>query len=183
MRRIAELDGVRGIAAVVIVAYHLFTDYLPGCWAAVDVFFVLSGFLITGIVLQHGLSGRFLTAFYLRRGLRIWPIYYILITFLLLCGLGNTAALPYYLTYTQHLPWYWGSEMPSWLLMQHTWTLALEEQFYLIWPAIVLLAGRRISGILAVGLALAAALGEWLASTGGFSPAGATDSPWVDCSP
>ena len=64
MRRIAELDGLRGIAAVLIVAYHLFTDYLPGCWAAVDVFFVLSGFLITGIVLQHGRSAGFLLAFY-----------------------------------------------------------------------------------------------------------------------
>jgi len=158
MRRIAELDGLRGIAAVLIVAYHLFTDYLPGCWAAVDVFFVLSGFLITGIVLQHGLSWRFLTAFYLRRGLRIWPIYYLVIAILLLCRLGNSASLPYYLTYTQHLPWYWGSEMPSWLLMQHTWTLALEEQFYLIWPVMVLLAGRRMSGVLAVGLAAIAIL-------------------------
>ncbi len=158
MRRIAELDGLRGIAAVLIVAYHLFTDYLPGCWAAVDVFFVLSGFLITGIVLQHGRSARFLLAFYLRRGLRIWPVYYLVIAILVLCGLSNKGALPYFLTYTQYLPWYWGSEMPTWKLMQHTWTLALEEQFYLIWPALVLLAGRRISGILAVGLAAAAAL-------------------------
>jgi peptidoglycan/LPS O-acetylase OafA/YrhL len=158
MRRIAELDGLRGIAAVLIVAYHLFMTYLPGCWAAVDVFFVLSGFLITGIVLQHGLSGRFLAAFYLRRGLRIWPIYYLVIAILVLGRLCNTASLPYYLTYTQHLPWYWGGEMPKWPLMQHTWTLALEEQFYLIWPALVLLAGLRMSGILAVGLAAAAIL-------------------------
>jgi peptidoglycan/LPS O-acetylase OafA/YrhL len=161
MRRIAELDGLRGIAAMLIVAYHLFMDYLPGCWAAVDVFFVLSGFLITGIVLQHGLSARFLTAFYLRRGLRIWPIYYMVIAILLLCRLGNTGALPYYLTYTQHLPWYWGSEMPAWPLMQHTWTLALEEQFYVIWPVLVLLTGRRISGILALGLVGAAILARF----------------------
>ena len=60
MRRIADLDGLRGIAAVLIVVYHLFEPYLPGGWVAVDVFFVLSGYLITAIILQHTMSWEFL---------------------------------------------------------------------------------------------------------------------------
>jgi peptidoglycan/LPS O-acetylase OafA/YrhL len=158
MRRIAELDGLRGAAAVLIVAYHLFKDYPPGFWAAVDLFFVLSGYLITAIVLRHACSWRFLLAFYARRGLRIWPIYYLVILILVL-GVGrrgDLVALPYYLTYTQQLPHYWGGAMPDWPEMGHTWTLALEEQFYLIWPALVLLGGRRWTCLLASALAIAA---------------------------
>jgi peptidoglycan/LPS O-acetylase OafA/YrhL len=156
MRRIAELDGLRGAAAVLIVAYHLFMDYLPGCWAAVDVFFVLSGYLITTIVLQQDGSWRFLWAFYARRGLRIWPIYYLLILILALGLRGDLTALPYYLTYTQQATHYWGGAMPDWRPMQHTWTLAMEEQFYLFWPALVLLVGRRWTGPLALGVAILA---------------------------
>jgi len=154
MRRIAELDGLRGVSAMLIVAVHLFNEYLPGCWAALDVFFVLSGYLITSIVIQHTLSWQFLKSFYLRRGLRIWPIYYLLILLLTMGGLGNIRALPFYLTYTQITPRYWGGEMPLWLPIQHTWSLALEEQFYLIWPVLVLLAGRR--RMLCLALAVAA---------------------------
>jgi peptidoglycan/LPS O-acetylase OafA/YrhL len=156
MRRIAELDGLRGAAAVLIVAYHLFIDYLPGCWAAVDVFFVLSGFLITNILLRHELSCGFLVAFYARRGLRIWPIYYLLIMALVVSRLHVPSTLPYYLTYTQQLPLYWGGRMPAWLPMQHAWTLALEEQFYLIWPVLVFLVGRRSTPLLALIVAGAA---------------------------
>jgi peptidoglycan/LPS O-acetylase OafA/YrhL len=156
MRRIAELDGLRGVAAVGIVAAHLWTEYLPGFWAAVDVFFVLSGYLITAIVLRHSLCWDFLKSFYLRRGLRIWPIYYLLVLLLTLAGLGNARALPYYLAYVQQTPFYWGGEMPIWILMEHTWTLALEERFYLIWPMLVLLAGPRRTGYLALAIALVA---------------------------
>ena len=74
---IRELDGIRGLAAVAIVVFHAQPDWLPLGWAAVDLFFGLSGFLITSIVLKHGQSPGFLRQFYLRRGLRIWPIYYL----------------------------------------------------------------------------------------------------------
>ncbi|MDR3638009.1 MAG: acyltransferase [Isosphaeraceae bacterium] len=164
MRRIAEFDGVRGLAAVAVVAYHIFMSRLPWGWAAVDVFFVLSGFLITGIVLEHGRSPGFLWAFYMRRGLRIWPIYYLLLLIMAVCWVDDAQAIPYYLTYTQRLPYYWGGEMPPWTAMGHTWTLAMEEQFYLIWPALVLLAGKRWTG----PLALALAVGSILARLAGF---------------
>ena len=110
--------------------------------------------LITTIVLQHKLSWQFLKSFYLRRGLRIWPIYYLLILLLTLAGLGKLDALAYYLTYTQQTTHYWGLETPKWIPMQHAWTLALEEQFYLFWPALVLLAGRRRVGALALAIAV-----------------------------
>ena len=74
--RIPELDGLRGLAALGIVLYHSNPKRLPAGWAAVDLFFVLSGFLITSIILRHGREAGFLRNFYLRRGLRIWPIYY-----------------------------------------------------------------------------------------------------------
>lgn len=168
MRRIAELDGLRGAAAVMIVCYHMFMNRLPWGWAAVDVFFVLSGYLITAIVLEHGKSWRFLLPFYARRGLRTWPIYYLAIVILALCWLDDPAALTYYLTYTQQAPRYWGGETPGWVAMQHTWTLALEEQFYLIWPALVLMAGRRWTGPLAMALAIVS-----------IAARGAGVHPWV----
>jgi peptidoglycan/LPS O-acetylase OafA/YrhL len=155
MRRIAELDGVRGLAAVSIVVYHIFWTRLPWGWAGVDVFFVLSGCLITTIVLEHGGSPQFLSTFYARRGLRIWPIYYLLLLLLVLFWNGEPGSLGYYLTFTQRIPYYWGGAMPDWTGIAHTWTLALEEQFYLVWPALVLLAGRRWTAPMALGLALA----------------------------
>jgi peptidoglycan/LPS O-acetylase OafA/YrhL len=154
MRRIAELDGLRGVSALLIVAYHLFEKHLLGCWAALHIFFVLSGYLITSIVIQHELSWQFLWNFYLRRSLRIWPIYYLLIILLTFVGLRSTEALPYYLTCTQRLPLCRGGDMPTWPALQHAWSLAAEEQCYLIWPVVALLAGTRPLGYLALAFAL-----------------------------
>ena len=64
MSRVKELDGLRGIAAMVIVLYHVTNDGFAWGWAAVDLFFVLSGYLITAIVLKHGESPTFLMSFY-----------------------------------------------------------------------------------------------------------------------
>jgi peptidoglycan/LPS O-acetylase OafA/YrhL len=149
MRRVPELDAVRGLAALAIVVYHFALSWFPVGWAAVDLFFVLSGYLITAIILEHQESPRFLGRFYLRRGLRIWPIYYLSLLLLLVLGpflprptdWGRLAA---YLTYTQNVERYWSATPRefSWYF-NHTWTLAIEEQFYLFWPVLVLLAGRR----------------------------------------
>jgi peptidoglycan/LPS O-acetylase OafA/YrhL len=155
MRRIAELDGLRGLSAILIVLYHLFTQ-LRIARGALDVFFVLSGYLITSIVIQYTFSWRFLGSFYIRRGLRIWPIYYLAVLVLALAGLADQKVLPYYLTYTQESPRYWGGVMPLWGPMEHTWSLALEEQFYLIWPLLVLWAGRRRMRYLALAIAASA---------------------------
>jgi peptidoglycan/LPS O-acetylase OafA/YrhL len=176
MRRTAELDGLRGVAAVLIVTYHVFKDQLHGFWAAVDVFFVLSGYLITTIVLRHGHSWRFVLAFYARRGLRIWPIYYLLILVLALVfgQRGDPGALPYYLSYTQGIPLYWSGVPPYWLVMGHTWTLALEEQFYLIWPLLILTSGRRGTVLVSSSLAISS-VGLRLAGFSGWLLAGRCD--------
>jgi peptidoglycan/LPS O-acetylase OafA/YrhL len=149
MPRVPELDAVRGLASLMILVYHFYARRLPFGWAAVDLFFVLSGYLITTIILVNRDSPRFLLHFYIRRGLRIWPIYYLSLLLLLVIGPflprpSRLAGLPYYLTYTQYVEHYWSATATefSWYF-KHTWTLAIEEQFYLLWPAAVLLVGRR----------------------------------------
>jgi peptidoglycan/LPS O-acetylase OafA/YrhL len=177
MRRIPELDALRGLAALVVMAYHLRPERLYYAWAAVDLFFVLSGYLITAIILKHRGSGRFLVAFYVRRGLRIWPIYYL--TLLGVVAVNPLLAAPRpleglsgFLTYTQNVSRYWSDSVPPFSPeFTHTWTLAIEEQFYLIWPALVLLVGRRgvlpLSGAVILGAVVARASGLhwWLLAT------------------
>jgi peptidoglycan/LPS O-acetylase OafA/YrhL len=150
MRRIAELDALRGIAAIVIVVFHLrFVDGAPVLGTAVDLFFVLSGYLITTIILDQRRSPGFFKTFYARRALRIWPIYYLA---LFACVVLNPLlARPEPLggfwqafAYLQNVPGYWHAESrPFSRLFSHSWTLAIEEQFYLLWPLAVVLAGRK----------------------------------------
>ena len=149
MRRITELDALRGVAAVAITIYHLKPQAMPLGWAFVDLFMVLSGYLITTIILRNAGRTGFLTTFYARRSLRIWPVYFLALGAIvavnpLLPKRFPMDALPYYLTFTQNVPRYWSSTVPPfhWYFL-HTWSVALEEQFYLVWPAIVCLAGRR----------------------------------------
>ena len=150
MRRIPELDALRGIAALVIVVFHMrYVDSAPGLGTAVDLFYVLSGYLITTIILDQGRSPGFFGAFYARRALRIWPIYYLaLVACVALNGLlprrESMAGFWWYFGYLQYVPGYWGGETPPFSrLFSHTWTLAIEEQFYLLWPMVVVLIGRR----------------------------------------
>jgi len=148
MRRIPELDSLRGLAALAIMAFHLNPPAFAPGWTGVDLFFVLSGYLITGIILRHGEERGFLKAFYARRGLRIWPIYYITLGVLVLANPYlpkpySLESVPYYATYTQNVPLYWKGTAPSLPTFDHTWTLALEEQFYILWPALLLLSGRK----------------------------------------
>ncbi|HEY0306938.1 MAG TPA: acyltransferase [Acidobacteriaceae bacterium] len=160
-----ELDGLRGIAILAVLlthsvtVMHLLPDtilgrllnhiFVPG-WAGVDLFFVLSGFLITGILLRTRQSPNYYKSFYMRRFLRIFPLYYAVITILLLVGcvpllkpfIHLHTLLPvsaidkssYYL-YLQNWP------IPNCIIPAWTgayWSLAVEEQFYLVWPFLVL---------------------------------------------
>ena len=160
---------------MIIVLVHLRVLPLVGTYRcgqyAVDLFFVLSGYLITSIILKNSGKDRFLRSFYARRGLRIWPIYYL--TLLALVALApildprtrHMEGLPYYLTYTQFIQLY--RQLPPVELdlpMFHTWTLAIEEQFYILWPALLCLLGRRglipaVATLLAISVA-ARALGS-----------------------
>jgi peptidoglycan/LPS O-acetylase OafA/YrhL len=162
---------VRGLAALAVVVFHSNTSWLPFGWAAVDLFFVLSGFLITSIIVRHGGTAGFLRSFYIRRGLRTWPIYYLLIAVIAISNplLKHSCVwsrLPFVLTYTQTFGRFWpATAEPFNVSLLHTWSLAIEEQFYLFWPALVLLAGRRPLPLLALvcasGAVLARSRGIW----------------------
>lgn len=144
--RIAELDSVRGLAALAVLIFHLGLGFWFGA-TGVDLFFVLSGYLITSIIIKNCERPHFLKVFYIRRSLRIFPIYYL--TLFVVYGLNSVRANPfptdgyvYYLFYGQNIPPYWGGAVPSGPSVGHTWTLAIEEQFYLLWPFAILLLGR-----------------------------------------
>ena len=162
MKRIVELDGIRGIAAPGIVTYH------TGLWwhwrhtrfigsyllMFVDVFFVLSGYLITSIIVDQSAgtgSLSFLKSFYVRRILRIWPAYYLSLFVLFawgvpLCGeVFPPSWKAYYLTFTQCIECYRGGPVRrEYIPFGQSWSIAVEEQFYLIWPLTVLAFGRRL---------------------------------------
>lgn len=161
MKRILEFDALRGIASVVILIYHLrLLKVMPILGSAVDLFFVLSGFLITGILLRDLGEPGALKRFYIRRALRIWPIYYLALGAVLILNHVSIrphaiGAWPYFLTYTPFIQAYWGGAMPTFPpSFVHTWSLAVEEQFYTLWPFVVLLLGRRIHLILPPLIAL-----------------------------
>lgn len=108
MRRIPELDGLRGLAALLVVGQHFWPDTFCFGWAAVDLFFVLSGYLITNVILDNGGGPGFLLKFYARRNLRIWPIYYLTILTMVTCTHPELGAVPYHLFYLQNIPSNWG---------------------------------------------------------------------------
>lgn len=157
--RIPELDGIRGIAISVVFMFHLaiiapipgiIGDILNQGWVGVDIFFVLSGFLITSILIAAKNSPAYFRDFYVRRILRIFPPYY----FLLASSAALLALVPS--LRGQH-PDLYASQIWNWLFLQnwisasemtakpfdHLWSLAIEEQFYLIWPFIILKLSRR----------------------------------------
>ena len=152
--RILELDGLRGCACLLVVLGHYFGEVAHGLhglrleWIGVDLFFCLSGFLIGGILLDNRSSPSYFATFYIRRGFRIFPIYYLTVTLLLLAlprfsGVVEPAALPgvYYGYLQNFLMSFSGAEVPEWLMP--TWTLCVEEQFYLLLPLILLLTPPR----------------------------------------
>lgn len=178
---IPALDGLRGIAILLVMVHHFtfseptLTAYQPTLidarigsvlfffWTGVDLFFVLSGFLITGILLDTRGSEKYFTTFYARRTLRIFPLYY-LVLFLALVVLPNFPALHATLTAQEEtgqvvMPAQW----PYWLYLTNfaiadrgwvhgwvdvAWSLAIEEQFYLVWPLVIWLCPPRVVAVL-----------------------------------
>ncbi len=173
MKHIQSLDALRGLAVLAVMAFHAF--YFPFGWVGVQLFFVLSGFLITGILLRvkdnHTGLKAFLSRFFWRRTLRIWPLYFLYLGFFALMigifpqwiGFSPTTAQkafnpsplwfcnqpwPYLLTFTLNFyPHAHGAA-------GHLWTLAIEEQFYVVWPFLVYFLKLRTLRRLLVGLLL-----------------------------
>ncbi|WP_345471449.1 acyltransferase family protein [Glutamicibacter ectropisis] len=173
------LDGLRGIAVLAVMTYHFWPSFLPGGFLGVDLFFTLSGFLITGGLLRSMAGRRFpdLRGFWLRRVRRLVPamiLVLVLCTALALLAVGQlpaglrwqwAGALTYTSNWMQiaHGNSYFSSVEP--LYFQHFWSLAVEEQFYVLWPLVlvllVALLRRRSAlmwGILVVAAASAATM-------------------------
>ena len=149
---IPALDGLRGIAVLAVMAYHFSLGHLPyvgpffgSAWAGVDLFFVLSGFLITGILIESKGRPRFFLNFYARRTLRIFPLYFgvLIVVFGLIPRFASLESLhlnspggelPFWLYYSNIAVYLYGWPAAA---MGHFWSLAIEEQFYLVWPLVV----------------------------------------------
>jgi peptidoglycan/LPS O-acetylase OafA/YrhL len=149
MRYNPALDGLRAVAILLVLGCHTAAFALPGGWLGVDVFFTLSGYLITSILLREiGASGSVnLIDFYTRRALRLLPALGVLVAFQLarswLSPNGQeireaTLVGAIYLENWNNVFHWWPFD-----LMGHTWSLAVEEQFYMLWPVLLPLAGRR----------------------------------------
>jgi len=150
---VAALDGLRGIAILIVMLHH-FEFLLPGGswmadtvkgifytgWSGVDLFFVLSGFLITGILIDTRDAQNYFSSFYARRILRIFPLYYAVLTLLVIVALHPTQ-IYYYLYLSNWLILIKDGWQPN--VAGHFWSLAVEEQFYLIWPLCIWLVPKR----------------------------------------
>jgi len=173
----APLDGLRGFASLYVIVSHLFPLLRgPGIggrvgrslidfgWSGVDLFFVLSGFLITGILLKSkgDSAGRYFGVFYARRFLRVFPVYYLMLVIFLVI-------VPR-LSVFERLNYFWyarGNSFPYWMYLSNwgeqlhagthrflcvCWSLAIEEQYYLVWPLTVWFTSRRGLAIASIGL-------------------------------
>ena len=174
-----RLDGLRGIAIILVMFFHL-VFFKPACkvdhlvhrvtqygWTGVDLFFILSGFLITGILLDAKGAPNYFRNFYVRRCLRILPLYYAFVLGLIflypLAGQHFRAERD---VLVANQPWLW-THTVNWLVTitgdftskttlgtGGFWSLAIEEQYYLLWPAVVLLLSRGALLRTCIGLAV-----------------------------
>lgn len=147
MEYYVRIDGLRFIAITLVLLAHFATyigEPISAAYYGVDLFFSISGFLITNILINTKGDNLFKTYynFIIRRALRIFPIYYIFIGILLICGLPIVKdKLLWLLTYTYNYAWII-YDIPG-TPVNHFWSLAVEEQFYIIWPIIVLLTKKK----------------------------------------
>lgn len=168
------LDGLRGLAILLVVFLHNFgfMNYFFFGWLGVDLFFVLSGFLITDILLRTLHTNNFLRNFYIRRILRIFPIYYLSL-FLCLVVIPLVSPRAFQLQYyRENIAWFLVF-LQNWLyvfrpphgssMLFHFWSLAVEEQFYIVWPGVILLIKNFKTLVwIIISLLIAVVIGRYL---------------------
>ena len=180
-RHVPELDGVRGLAIVLVMALHFVNNQIVptsmleriavkasnyGLWG-VDLFFVLSGFLITGILADDRGRPGYFTNFFARRSLRIFPLYYgvLLILTVLVPAWALAAIDPELLDVRERSWWLWLYLTNVYLAPQatfsipyvsHFWSLAVEEHFYLVWPVVIWWLSNQSARLACVVLGLGA---------------------------
>ena len=176
---VLALDGIRGLAILAVLASHLLNsnnvssypalqlllDMRDMLWVGVTLFFALSGFLITGILFDTLGSERYFSTFFARRALRIFPLYYGVLFLLLIL----TRPLHFewhgqawrFLTYTINIPFTfeWVNVPSPFINLRHFWSLAVEEQFYLLWPVVIYLlrSWKKVFAATLVGAGLSIA--------------------------
>ena len=153
VRHISSIDGLRAIAVTAVVLYHLGISWIPGGFLGVDLFFVISGYVITRLILDsiNQSSALDLRAFYAARLRRIYPGFiFMVICTIIFIGVWAPEAIKRFLTDLPYalsgsINWYLVARNQDYFetigrppLLQHTWSLAVELQFYLIWPIILL---------------------------------------------
>ncbi len=185
-KHLPGLDGVRGLAILLVMFSHFivvggnteitdstspflkhFYQLLTSGFLGVDLFFVLSGFLITGILVDAKARTHYFRTFYMRRALRIFPLYYSLLA---IAYISEAVFFPVHsaqLSGADSPWWYWlyasnigiackGTWLasPTWIDLGHFWSLAVEEQFYMVWPLVVFLVPARWLGWLSLALVI-----------------------------
>ena len=175
IKYIPAIDGLRAVAVIAVMLYHLGVPWIPGGFLGVDLFFVISGYVITRLLLDsiHRSGGLDLRAFYKSRLRRLLPpLAFMIITTTLFIGVWAPDTIKRLLTDT---PFALTGLMNWWLvfrhqdyfetigrppLLQHTWSLGVEAQFYLIWPLILLLVLRQLGRKIIPAAALFIAIGS-----------------------
>jgi peptidoglycan/LPS O-acetylase OafA/YrhL len=195
---VPALDGLRGLAILLVMTFHfgwaappvgrlgkILAFFMNFGWTGVDLFFVLSGFLITGILLDSKRGPAYFRSFYAKRALRLFPLYFGVLALTL-------NVLPHFVSYDTpalrlllHEQWWlwtysanvsvalrhgeviWNA---GWLRLAMLWSLSVEEHFYLVWPLLVFLLPRRSILKLSVALVATAPLLRWAAFGAGVAP-------------
>lgn len=178
IRYIPAIDGLRAVAVIAVMLYHLGVSWIPGGFLGVDLFFVISGYVITRLLLDsiQRSGGLDLRAFYKSRLRRLLPpLAFMIVTTTLFIGVWAPDTIkrlltdtPFSLTGTMN--WWLVFEQQDYFesigrppLLQHTWSLAVEAQFYLLWPLILLLVLRQLGRKVIPAAALTIAIGSGIA--------------------
>ncbi len=146
---VREFDGWRGVGIVFVVLAHYIPRMFIGSWVFMEMFFVMSGFLITGILVDSKGKESYYKKFMYRRVLRVFPLYYFSLFILFFLIPTKWIDLSYY---REHQAWFW-LYGENWLFaleglhpskaLNHFWSLAIEEQFYIVWPLFVLIFSSK----------------------------------------
>lgn len=187
MKRIKQIDGLRAIASLLVVSFHYINNQLTDStttmgkifaklfsfgWAGVDLFFVLSGFLIGSILITNKHKKNYFSTFYIRRFVRIVPNYYLLILIFLVIGIIPFFKNDYFTTGNSVIPiWSYFTMLQNVFMgamknmgneaMSVTWSIGIEEQFYLVIPFLVYFFNKKVLPYLLIAFIITANFFRW----------------------